>query len=257
MKNYIVLVSSLNMFVNLLLLLGIFRLFGSPPLYGKAFAAAFVSGIYAGACLLPDFYFLGNLFWRVVSLVVISAVAFGLNVQAVRKGILFTLFHMAIDGCMAAMGGNSVWSLVSSGIIIMLLCIFGLRWIPEFGKYVPVELQFGEQKVCLTALRDTGNTLRDPITGQSVLVIGADAAERLTGLSREQLNHPVEVIASKLVPGLRLIPYHAIGNNEGMLLAMRLQNVRIGRWRGSSLVAFAPDGLGNNEEYQALTGGMA
>ena len=41
----------------------------------------------------------------------------------------------------------------------------------------------------------------------------------------------------------------------GRLLAMRLQQVRIGSWKGSCLVAFAPDGLSRDGAYQALTGG--
>jgi len=37
---------------------------------------------------------------------------------------------------------------------------------------------------------------------------------------------------------------------------MRFGDVRIGSRRQSALVAFAPDGFGRNEAYQALTGGV-
>ena len=105
------------------------------------------------------------------------------------------------------------------------------------------------------ALRDTGNTLRDPITGGEVLVIGADAAGELTGLTQAQLRNPIDSLGT--IPGLRLIPYHSIGNEGGFLLALKLQNVKIGSWKGSSLVAFAPEGLNLEGTYQALTGGVA
>ena len=98
--------------------------------------------------------------------------------------------------------------------------------------------------------RYTGNTLQDPVTGQPVLVIGADAANRLTGLSREQLRSPVESLEA--LPGLRLVPYRTVGGS-GLMLARKYQNVKIGKWKGSQLVAFAPERLGGG--YEALTGG--
>ena len=105
----------------------------------------------------------------------------------------------------------------------------------------------------LTALRDSGNTLQDPVTGESVLVIGPKAAEQLTGLNPQQLRTPLESLGS--LPGLRLIPYKAVGCSGGMLLAKRFERVKIGKKWGRVLVAFAPEGLGEGQMYQALTGG--
>ena len=41
----------------------------------------------------------------------------------------------------------------------------------------------------------------------------------------------------------------------GMLLALRFENVKLGSRQQSALVAFAPEGLGKGQMYQALTGG--
>ena len=103
------------------------------------------------------------------------------------------------------------------------------------------------------ALRDTGNTLRDPVTGQQVLIAGADIAGKLTGLTSEQLAHPVETIAHISAPGFRLIPYRAVGQPGAMLLTIRCPKVRAGTWEGSMLVALAPDVISGT--YQLLMGG--
>ena len=66
----------------------------------------------------------------------------------------------------------------------------------------------------------------------------------------------VETVATGQYPGLRLIPYRTIGQSAGFLAAMRMENVKIGKWQGSRLVAFAPAGLDAEETYQALTGGI-
>ena len=139
---------------------------------------------------------------------------------------------------------------------VLLLCMFGFRGVPGSREYVPVELNWKGRREELLALRDTGNTLRDPVTGQSVLIVDAAAAWHLLGLTRQQLQKPVETVAAGEFPGLRLIPYSTVGQSNGMLAALRMENVRIDQWRGSTLVAFAPAGLDAEGGYRALTGGV-
>lgn len=253
MPIYIDAVFFLNFMVDFLLLLGTNRLCGHTPAPGRAALAAVVGGIYGCACLLPGFSFLGNFLWRMVSLAILSLVAFGYHKSALRRGIVFAFLCMALGGLALGMNGTGIWSLVASAGGLFLICRFGFRGRISGKELVPVELSYHETKVKLTALRDTGNALRDPITGVSVLVIGAEAAHKLTGLTIQQMKKPIESIG--VIPGLRLVPYRTVGNDSGMLLALRIPKVKIGTWQGSSLVAFAPEGLQPGEEYQALIGG--
>ena len=89
-----------------------------------------------------------------------------------------------------------------------------------------------------------------------MLVIGADAAEKLTGLTRMQLEDPLDTVAKRSLPGLRLIPYRAVGQPAGLLLALRLKNVQVGDRRETAVVAFAPERIGIHEGFQALMGGF-
>ena len=118
-----------------------------------------------------------------------------------------------------------------------------------------MELRWGDKSMSLVALRDTGNTLRDPITGEQVLVAGADVAEKLLGLTGDQLAHPVETMASGVIPGIHLVPYHAVGQPGGLMIAVRFSEAKIGNTYASPLVAFAPEVLARGEMYQVLTGG--
>ena len=88
-----------------------------------------------------------------------------------------------------------------------------------------------------------------------MLVLSGDVAQRLTGLTEQQLRAPLETLAQRPIPGLRLIPYRAVGQRGGMLLALRFEDVKIGSRRQSAVVAFAPEGIGKGSMYQALTGG--
>ena len=242
----------LNFFVDFLLLLGTNRLAGFPSGGWRVALGAALGAAYGGACLIPGFSFLGNTLWRTVSLLLMGFVAFGFQKNAVRRCVLFYLLSMALGGVALGFGKGSGWTLIGGAIGVAALCIFGFRG--YLGKhFLPVELTYGEKKITLTALQDTGNSLRDPLTGQPVLVIGADAAQKLTGLTTDQLRDPAGALTA--IEGLRLVPYRAVGRESGMLLALKMENVKIGPFRGSHMVAFAPEGLGENGEYQALTGG--
>ncbi len=251
MHVYLDLVMGLNFLVDFLLIVATNRLCGYPPQMGRGCLAAVFGGVYGGVCLIPSFRFLGNFLWRVVSLGLMAWIAFGWDRSAVRRGAVFILLSMALGGVALGIGSGDFWSLMAALGGIALLSIF----VGNVGKnaFVPVELSYGDRQVKITALRDTGNTLRDPITGGQVLVVGADVAQKLTGLTKQQLKKPVESMGA--IPGLRLIPYRAVGQSGGMLLALKFTGVKIGHWRGNSLVAFAPEGLSSDGTYQALTGG--
>jgi stage II sporulation protein GA (sporulation sigma-E factor processing peptidase) len=254
---YLDIVVLLNFLVDFFLLLGTNSLCGHPPGWKRAALAAVAGSIYGGACLLPGFYFLGNTLWRLVSLLLIAWIAFGFSVSALRRSIVFILLSMALGGLATGFGKSGFVMLIGAAAGVFLMCFLGFRGRIGAASYVPVELSYQGKSMRLTALRDTGNALRDPVTGNPVLVVGADVAKQLLGLTQQQLCSPVSTVTDAAVPGLRLIPYRAVGQSCGMLLALRMQQVRIGKWKGSSLVAFAPDGLCREGDYQALTGGMA
>lgn len=249
------LVVLLNFLVDLLLLLGTNRLAGFPAGLGRSVAAAGLGGLYAGGCLVPGFQFLGSSLWRLISLAGMGAVAFGWNRSALRRCGVFTVLSLALGGMALWLGRGDFPRLVLSAGLMWLLCRLAFGGRIGGKSYVPVQIGSGEDGLRLTALVDSGNTLRDPVTGEDVVIIGPGPARCLTGLSREQLEKPLETLADRPVPGLRLIPYQTVGQGQGMLLAMRFPEVTVGKRKSSRLVAFAPAALGEGSIYQALTGG--
>ncbi len=256
MDIYVDLVAFLNFLVDFLLLLGTNRLCGYPPGYKRATLAAVIGGLYGGLCLIPGVTFLSNILWCVAVLALMACIAFGFNRSALRRGVIFVLLSMALGGIAVGLGSANMWSLIVAAGCVCSMCFIGFHFKPGTTAYIPIELAYRGKRMYFFALQDTGNTLRDPITGSSVLVVGADIAGELTGLTKQQLARPVETMEKIKMPGLRLIPYRAVGKPEGFLLALRLPEVTIGKWKGSSLVAFAPDTLSQEGDYQALTGGI-
>lgn len=252
---YMDLVMLLNFLVDFFLLLGTNRLSGFPAQPWRCAGASVLGAAYSGACLLPGMGFLGNILWRSVTLGFMGIMAFGWNPSAWKRTGIFLLLTMAMGGVALCLGRGDFLSLVLCALVCLLLSAVSFGGQVGGREYVPLQISLGDKTVNLVALKDTGNTLRDPLTGESVLVISGDIASRLTGLTLEQLRDPLETLLRKPLSGLQLIPYHSIGNGGDFLLAKRFSEVSFGGDRRSALVAFAPEGLGRGDCYQALTGG--
>ena len=244
MKVYLDLVVLLNFAVNYGLLRMTAQLTGARAGPWRLGAGAAVGALYAGACVLPGLGFLAGNLWRVVFLGLMVAAAFGLGRQQLRQGFLFLGLSLALGGL---------------ALCLRLLCRLFLRGgMGHAGQLVPVSIALGSKRVQLTALRDSGNTLSDPFSGQGVLVAQYDTAERLLPICRDQLRDPGKALealhAQAPAVKCRLIPYRAVGAG-GLLLAVQCDQVTIGGKPAGPLVAFAPDRLSAAGEYEALTGG--
>lgn len=237
--------------VDFLLLLATNRLWGGPP---GGLRCAVASALGAGQTLLlqlPGFGFLSSWLWRVVFLLVMTVVAFGLEKSTILRGGIFGVLQLSVM-CIAT--GEGMWPLILGAVTIFVLCM-----VPKIGhmqQYVAVTVAYQDRHAEMTALVDTGNTLRDPISGKPVLVADCDVAKRLLSLTPDALVDPVRTLMTSQTAGLRLIPYHGVGVSSGMLLGLKADEVRIGGEKTEHIVAFSPNRLGNLGQYQALAGGV-
>ena len=252
MAGMLALVLVLQFLVDYLLLFGTGRMLGGASDPVRCALGAAVGVLHGSVCLVPGLEFLGTLVWRFAVLGLMGLMAFGPGREGLRQAAVFMLVQLILGGIALSLRrcGPAV-------LLIWLLSAWLLRrCFPGEAQpaYLPLEITGSAGSVRLLALRDTGNTLRDPVTGEQVLVISAEAARTLTGLTREQLRHPLETLTGRKTPGLRLIPYRSVGGT-GLLLAQRFPEVTLGKRKGSALVAFAPEGFEKEDAVQALTGG--
>ncbi len=240
-------VSALNFCINALLLAGTGNLAGKGLRPWRLLLASALGAAYAGVCLRPALRPLAGLPWRLAILGAMALVAYGPDG---KTGGVFVLLTMALGYAVNAAGRGGVWQLP--------VCLVGVQLLGRFAlgaqRIIPVEISGDGATVHLRALWDTGNQLRDPVTGESVLVIGSSPARQLTGLTEAQLARPLETLENSPLPGLRLVPYQAVGAKNGLLLAKRFSKVRLGGRSCAALVAFAPQSFGT--DYQALAGGI-
>ena len=239
--------------------------------------AGMLGGIYGAICLLPGWGFLSGLFWRLVVAAVLCLVAFGPGRLLLRQMVVLFLLTAAFSGVVilltelfsaqpAFVGGNVYYPVGTGTLILTAGGAYGVitwalgRLQHHGGDIVPVSICIEGKTVAFTALRDTGNTLRDPVTGAGVLVADKQILKKLLPkLDDLDISHPQQCLAKihaaypQLSP--RLIPYKTVGVAHGMLVAVRPQEVKISGRKENSLVAFSAVPISDGGGYQALVGG--
>ena len=246
-----VLVFLFGWLVNFLLILGVCQMYTNESTILRLILASMLCAL--GGVFLLRLSLKGylNLILGCGVMILSGIIAFGWRIGSLRCCAMFLLLRIAVAGALDPLAILQPWPLLLASMLLLFLCVADIQGV--FGNLIPIELSYGTNRIALTALRDTGNTLRDPVTGRPVLILGADAAENLTGLTINQLRNPVDTMGT--LPGLRLIPYRTI-DGQGMLLALQLPKVRVGGRSRSALVAFAPEVLSKEGKFQALAGGV-
>ena len=273
----------LNGAMDYVLFLVTARLAGIPLKRRRYALAALLGAFYAVSVFLPGVNFLSAFPAKLAVGVLLALVAFGGEEKLLRLVLLLFAVSCALAGCVLALGllaGSRVP--VSNGIFytdvdakvlliataaayLVLTVVF--RAAARYGvggDLLPVTVCVGGRTVRLTALHDSGNSLRDPAGGGAVLVAAPGSLNSILPgsvgklLTPELLRYPADLLEPlrEAAPALRprLLPYRAVGVAGGLLLTIRADWVEVrGRLYDGAPVALSPTALGTG--YAALWGG--
>ncbi len=125
-----------------------------------------------------------------------------------------------------------------------------------------LRIQFGGGEISARVLHDTGNTLKEPMSGRPVVVLDRGCAENLLkqyagildGLSTGNAAGQFAALPPEFARSFGLLPYSAVGTEQGLLLYFRPDHVS--RADGKPLdcvVAISPKPLGQGK-YDGLVG---
>ena len=271
----------LNGLMDYFLLLATAYLAGIPLHRGRYALAALLGGIYAVAVFLPGLEWLASLPAKVAAACAMALAAYGKTENLFRLLLLFGLVSCGFAGCVLGIGIASGGLPMVNGVfytdvdVRVLLTAAGAAYLVMTvvfrasarhgvqGTLVPVTLAWGDRRVQLTALCDTGNSLRDPVTGRPILVAWGQRVEPLWPpelqplLSEQGLRAPAETLTrlGRYQTRFQLVPYSAVGIDGGLLLTARTDWAEINGHRYEKLpVALSPTELG--EGFGALWGEM-
>lgn len=270
-----------NAAVDWLLLRTARSLTGSGERPWRLWAGAGFGGAAAAAVFLPGLGWLGRLPGAGLTYLGLCLICFGWRGAAWKRWLWFFCVCCGFAGlAMAVCGllqipvfqraGLVYYRLPGRTLVALAAAVYGLccllldRFARHRGRELTrLELTLGGRRLSCNALRDTGNTLSDPLTGEPVLVARWQLAARLLpelGLSRAQFEDPGALLLRLGLarPGLRvrLIPFRAVGTSGGLLAAITMDRItEDGAPSPARLVAFSPTPLSDGGDYEALVQG--
>ena len=210
----------LNLAVDYLLLLATARLAGLPLRRRRLALAAALGALYAAAVFLPGCRMLAHPACRLAAGVAVCRLAWRRERRPWRLTALFFLLSGALAGLLLAAGlaagspgailsrvyyADISWpvllgSAIGFGLLLHLVFRQGARH--EGGELMDVTVSLQGRRLQLRALHDTGNTLRDPVSGQPVLVLEQGALGELWP------PQAAEIIAMDLPPEEKMARLH-------------------------------------------------
>jgi stage II sporulation protein GA (sporulation sigma-E factor processing peptidase) len=192
--------------------------------------------------------------------------------SALTAGTAYALLQSGVNRALRAslLGGSDPsvhWWMVA----LSLAALSAFPLIAKIGGYQPgrplplmsMELVVGGQRLDLTALVDTGNNLRDPVSGLPVVVVDWQSLQKVmpgevyTFFQSTWDRIPSCLADSPIGRRLRLIPYESLSGKKGVLPGFRPDLLVLMKKGGNkvlrnAIVGVSGERLSPNGLYQAL-----
>ncbi len=198
-----------------------------------------------------------------------------LRLSAIFYGVTFLFagisFGILLTGKVKS--ASNILATVCVGYLLVLViarCIQKHRHAEQSAAQVFIQFErTADNGVWLPAMIDTGNSLRDPFTGTSVIVAELEA---LAALLPKEVSESIrengtgDILNSASVVctakgwerRFRLIPYHSVGHENGILPGFKADVVRVSEDGGEGaelndvVVCLYEKALSEDEQYRAL-----
>lgn len=255
----------------------------------KIIISALIGGIYSIVAYLEILPIYSNLFMKIILSIVMVYLAYnakGIKILS-KQLIIFYLTSFVFGGCAFALlyfikpknilmkngvyvGTYPIKIALLGGIIGFIVTHIAFKIVKTKLKkkdmLYTVTIKIQEKETTLTAMLDTGNLLRDPISKIPVIVVERDKlydvlpAELLNNIENlvggEQTEKIDEIKEKEYLTKLRIIPFSSIGKKNGLLIGIKADTVAIHKEeteiRKNVIIGIFPEKLSNN--YSALFG---
>lgn len=158
-------------------------------------------------------------------------------------------------------------TILSFGIIITAFKIVKTKISPK-DMYCIIEINIDEKNIITKAMIDTGNLLKEPITGKPVIVleqtllyniIPSEILNNIENILGGDLDKIPDEIRNKYCSKLKLIPFTSLGKENGMLIGINAKSVKIRHedqenQKNDVIIGIYSKSLTKRGEYRALIG---
>ena len=257
----------------------------------RVILASFLGGIYAIVSYMEILPIYSNFFMKILLSIGMVYLAFGAkNVKSILKQlIIFYLTSFAFGGCAFALlyfvkpenilmrngvyiGTYPIKIALLGGLVGFIITYIAFKIVKnklsKKDMIYDIIIEIDKKQVQVKAMLDTGNMLKDPITQTPVIVV---EKEKLYGiLPSGLLDHLENMIGGEgenilssseeeeYLYKLRMIPFHSIGKQNGLMLGIKADKVEILQEENiineNIIIGIFNQSLSKNHHYSALIG---
>ena len=257
----------------------------------RIFITSTISALYPFVLFFPMLSFLTNFFMKIIISIVIVKLAYNSKSLSLYLKQLSAFYVISFVFAGASIGtyyftnsyedilfkyngvNHSIpmkyifLGVILGGIMIKGIFHYYQEKVSKEKELLDTTIYLNDQKVCFTALTDTGNSLIEPISKSPVFVVEYKVIkgllpERLKNIydnNREEdftaLQGAIEDAGDEII--LRLIPFKAVGAKNGILLGFRPDYITVTedsyeKIYNDLLIGIFNDKLSHDDQYQGL-----
>lgn len=291
MTIYIDIIIVENLVMNYIILYATGLISKSKISHLRIFLASAIGAIYAITEYISKLSIYSNILVKIILSIVIVFVAF--NPQNVKKMckqlILFYLTTFTFGGVATYLiyvlkpqniiikngmyVGTYVLKVIFIGailgtIILIIAFKFAKNKITKKDMICKVKIKLNGKEITLDTMVDTGNMLKEPLTGNPVVVVEKTSLYDL--MPKEILNNTESIlggdfekipedIKNEYISRLKIIPFSSLGKQNGMLLGIKPENLKVineqtEEEKDNAIIGIYNKSLTKRGEYKALIG---
>lgn len=259
----------------------------------RLFLASLLGAIYSVVAYMSILEIYSSMILKIILSILIVYIAF--NPQTIKKMwkdiLIFYLTSFVFGGAAFALiyivkpqdilmknglflGTYPLKTIILGAIVAFIIIISAFSVvkskITKKDMFSKIEIQLNEKKIETTAMIDTGNLLKEPITNTPVIVvehtllyecIPKEILNNLEELLGGDFKNIPESIKDEYISKLKLIPFSSLGKQNGMLIGIKADYIKIKdneenkeEKKENIIVGIYNKSLTKRGEYRALIG---
>lgn len=255
-----------NLCMNYIILYATAIITKTKPKIIRILFGSFIGAVYAIIVVLNILEIYSNIIFKIIISIVIVYISLETkNLKMLIKDILiFYLTSFTFGGVALALlyfikpenilmkngvyiGTYPIKIALMGGILgyIIITLAFSIikKKINKKSIYCNIKVSINEKSVEVKALLDTGNFLKEPITGTPVVIVEHTALREI--LPRDLIDNIKPIIDGKVeidsqldefLPRMRVIPFSSLGKQNGMLLGIKADYIDVFTQEGESKI---------------------
>ncbi len=280
-----------NLIMNSIILYAASIILKLKPKFFRILISSAIGSIYSIILYITEMKIYSSIISKIILSIIMTYVAFNpQNVKKMWKQILIFYLTSFVFGGVALyliyflkpqnilmkngmyVGGYALKVIMLGGIVAFVVIKISLKIIktkinPK-DMYCKIKVKLNDKEIETTAMIDTGNLVKEPITNTPVIIVESSLLYEM--LPKEILNNLEDVLSGDLskipeeiqdeyISKMRCIPFKSLGKENGMLLGIKSDEIEVLKEDENKIIKNAIIGIYDKSltkrgEYRALVG---